>query len=132
MVEQSSLGFVLAQTMYAIGRQRSYVAWLDGAGQVTIRQYRALDCEVALLSTPPACVCFFNTKRFLHVMVQGFIIDRTYRLVDGKPKVYLFGRLETGESFLSISDYLPYFYFRTADREAAEKLVNFIEVKDSD
>lgn len=75
---------------------------------------------------------FFNKNRFPTPMVQGFIIDRTYRLVDSKPKVYLFGRLDTGESFLTISDYQPYFYFRTADRKNAEELVNFIEVIDTD
>ncbi len=64
-------------------------------------------------------------------MVQGFIVDRTYRLVDGKPKIYLFGRLETGESFLTISDFLPYFYLKTGDRAAAEKLVKFVEIKDT-
>ncbi|MGV8150945.1 MAG: DNA polymerase II [Candidatus Woesearchaeota archaeon] len=57
---------------------------------------------------------------------DGFIVYPTYRIVDDeseegkknkrkKALVYLFGRLENGESFLSISNYEPYFYVKTED-----------------
>jgi len=32
--------------------------------------------------------------------VRGFILHPTYRVESGRPVVHLFGRLETGESFL--------------------------------
>lgn len=62
----------------------------------------------------------------------GFIIDHTYRVIDGQPKVYLFGRLENGESFLTISDYKPFFYFRASDRKKAEALVTFTSLEETE
>ncbi len=58
--------------------------------------------------------------------IDGFIVYPTYRIVDdeseeGRKKkrkkalVYLFGRLENGESFLTITNYRPYFYVKTDD-----------------
>ena len=57
--------------------------------------------------------------------MRGFIVYSTYRISDDKSKamVYLFGRLENGESFLTISDYKPYFYIKTSDRKKAEEEV---------
>ena len=57
---------------------------------------------------------------------DGFIVYPTYRIVDDesdegkknkrkKALVYLFGRLENGESFLTISDFRPYFYIQSKD-----------------
>jgi DNA polymerase-2 len=56
-------------------------------------------------------------------MVRGFILHPTYRIEAGKPVVYLFGRLETGETFL-IRDtrFVPYFFVRRADAAAAWRL----------
>lgn len=64
--------------------------------------------------------------------LDGFIVYPTYRIVDdeseeGRKKkrkkalVYLFGRLENGESFLVITNYRPYFYVKTTDLKS-EKL----------
>jgi DNA polymerase-2 len=79
--------------------------------------------------------------------IDGFIVYPTYRIVDdeseeGKAKkrkkalVYLFGRLENGESFLTITDYKPYFYIKDADlgNEKLQKaLKDFnVEIEDSD
>ncbi len=57
--------------------------------------------------------------------MRGFIVYSTYRISDDKSKalIYLFGRLENGESFLTINEYKPYFYIKTEDRKDAEKLV---------
>ncbi len=53
--------------------------------------------------------------------VRGFIIHPTYRIEAGRPVIHLFGRLETGESFLvRDSRPHPYFFIRTADRERVE------------
>lgn len=57
--------------------------------------------------------------------MKGFIVYPTYRIVDDKAKVYLFGRLENGESFLSIHDFKPYFYIKKTDLPKAIELDNF-------
>src|SRR3989338_4310255 len=54
---------------------------------------------------------------------KAFIVYPTYKLEDGKAFVYLFGRLESGESFLTINAYRPYFFIKAKDRENAEKLI---------
>ena len=57
--------------------------------------------------------------------MKGFIVYATYRIHDKKPYVYLFGRLENGESFLAINEYAPYFCIRKQDAEVAKTLTNF-------
>tara|TARA_Y100000310_G_scaffold334233_1_gene413532 strand:+ start:61060 stop:64461 length:3402 start_codon:yes stop_codon:yes gene_type:complete len=54
--------------------------------------------------------------------MKGFIVYPTYRIDDDKAVVYLFGRLENGESFLSMHDFKPYFYILTKHRKRAEKI----------
>ncbi len=52
--------------------------------------------------------------------VRGFILHPTYRIEAGRAVVHLFGRLETGESFLIRDGRLrPYFFVRAADAERA-------------
>lgn len=55
--------------------------------------------------------------------VRGFILQPTYRIEEGRPVVHLYGRLETGETFL-VRDRrsVPYFYVRSSDRERARGL----------
>ncbi len=55
--------------------------------------------------------------------VRGFILQATYRVLSGKPVVHLYGRLETGETFL-VRDHRqqPYFYVREADGERAQSI----------
>ncbi len=57
--------------------------------------------------------------------MNGFIIYPTYRIIDNKTYVYLFGRLENDESFLTISLFRPYFYIRLSDLTHALKVENF-------
>ena len=52
--------------------------------------------------------------------MRGFIVDETYRIEGGKAVVYLFGRLENGESFCTITPFTPYFCIRGEDRAKAE------------
>ncbi len=54
--------------------------------------------------------------------MRGFIVDETYRIEDNGVNVYLFGRLENGESFCAISAFAPYFCIRKEDQENATKL----------
>ncbi|MBT4824420.1 DNA polymerase II [Candidatus Woesearchaeota archaeon] len=44
--------------------------------------------------------------------MKAFIIYTTYRIIDSKAYVYLFGRLENNESFLSISLFRPYLWVK--------------------
>ena len=62
---------------------------------------------------------------------KAFIVYPTYKLEEGKAYIYLFGRLESGESFLTINHYRPYFFIKTKDRENAEKLIK-LEYEDTD
>ncbi|MBN1645851.1 DNA polymerase II [Candidatus Woesearchaeota archaeon] len=61
--------------------------------------------------------------------MRGFIIYPTYRIIDGKAHVYLFGRLENGESFLTINQAKPYFYIRKTDLNAAKGIIGVPQFK---
>jgi DNA polymerase II len=58
--------------------------------------------------------------------MKGFIIHPTYRIEGGKAFVYLFGRLENGESFLTINAFKPYFFIKKSDLEKALKIESFV------
>src|SRR5579875_960033 len=48
--------------------------------------------------------------------VRGFVLTPTYRIVDGRPAVHLYGVLEDGEPVLVVDDRLaPYFFVRAVD-----------------
>lgn len=57
--------------------------------------------------------------------MKGFVVYPTYRIHDDKAYVYLFGKLENGESFLTISYFRPYFYIKKKDVKKALKLQKF-------
>lgn len=63
--------------------------------------------------------------------MKGFIVYPTYRLIDNKAVVYLFGRLENGESFLTINEYKPYFWIKKKELSVARKIVEFEEGKET-
>ena len=55
--------------------------------------------------------------------VRGFILQPTYRIEAGRPVVHLYGRLETGETFLVRDDrQVPHFYIAAEDAERAKRL----------
>ena len=58
---------------------------------------------------------------------RAFIVHPTYRLSPDRKKafVHLFGRLESGESFLTISEFRPYFCIRKSDLKKALELQEF-------
>tara|TARA_Y100000031_G_scaffold132714_1_gene154028 strand:+ start:135 stop:2444 length:2310 start_codon:yes stop_codon:yes gene_type:complete len=56
---------------------------------------------------------------------QGFVVHSTYQEEKGQAKIYLFGRLENGESFLTINTAQPYFYIQAKDLKKAQKLAPF-------
>ncbi len=57
--------------------------------------------------------------------MKGFIVYSTYRISDDRQKamIYLFGRLENGESFLTINEYKPYFFIKTENKSKAAEMV---------
>jgi len=55
--------------------------------------------------------------------MRGFVIYPTYKIVDNKAYVLLFGRLEDGKSFLSVNYYRPYFFVKKTDEEKARQLI---------
>ncbi len=64
--------------------------------------------------------------------MKGFVIYPTYKIRENKAYVYLFGRLENGESFVSINYCKPYFYIKKEDLELAQALnenFNYEEIK---
>lgn len=57
--------------------------------------------------------------------MKGFVIYPTYKIIDGKAFVCLFGRLENGDSFLTINYFKPYFYIKKDDLELAQEFAEF-------
>lgn len=53
--------------------------------------------------------------------VKGFIVDPTYRIRDNKAYIYFFGKLENGESFLTINETRPYFFIKKSDLKKAQE-----------
>ena len=51
--------------------------------------------------------------------MKGFVIDPTYRIVNDKAYVFLFGKLENGESFVTINEQKPYFYIKKNEQKKA-------------
>ncbi len=61
--------------------------------------------------------------------IKGFIIDPTYRIKNNKAYLYFFGRLENGESFLTINETRPYFFINKADKKKAEEIAAKAKIK---
>lgn len=58
--------------------------------------------------------------------MKGFIVYGTYRIVEEKPQIHLFGRLDNGESFLAkVHGFRPYFYIPKKDLKKALKVKEF-------
>jgi len=63
--------------------------------------------------------CNVFKQTLLVNLMNGLIIHPTYRTGNGRSFVYLYGRLENGESFLTIKEFRPYFYIRKSNLNAA-------------
>ncbi len=55
----------------------------------------------------------------------GFVIYHAYEVIEGRAYVFLYGRLENGESFVTINKFQPYFYIKESDLSLAEELAEF-------
>ncbi len=61
--------------------------------------------------------------------MKGFIVYSSYRIEDLGSKILLYGRLENGQSFITISSYEPYFFIKESDVKKAEILNEYNVVK---
>ena len=53
---------------------------------------------------------------------QGFILQSSYRIIAGRPVVYLYGRLADGATFLARDHRpVPHFYIAAADAPTAQR-----------
>ncbi len=58
--------------------------------------------------------------------MRGFILQPTYSIEQNRPVIQLYGRLETGESFLIRDDReVPHFYIESSDAERTDALATF-------
>lgn len=65
--------------------------------------------------------------------MKGFIVQPEYVNIDNGTYVQLFGRLENGESFVSVHKFEPYFFILKSDQKKVKKLlkdVKIVEVKE--
>jgi DNA polymerase II len=61
----------------------------------------------------------------MYKIMKAFVINPTYKIINGKSAVLLYGRLENGQSFLTINEFKPYFYIKTKDLKKAKKIEEF-------
>lgn len=59
----------------------------------------------------------------------GFILYPTYTSLDEQTKIQLFGKLESGESFVSMHDFKPYFFIKEKDESKIAKYLKKYTVK---
>ena len=52
--------------------------------------------------------------------MKGFIISPSSRMINGKPCVLLYGRLENGQSFLTVNEFNPYFLIKNKDTKKVD------------
>lgn len=64
--------------------------------------------------------------------MKGFIAYQTYRTIGEKSYVWLFGRLENGESFVTINEFCPYFFIRKMDAGVLNEIDFKCETEDSE
>ncbi len=55
--------------------------------------------------------------------INGFVISPSYKIFNDKAYVFLFGKLESGKSFVTINEYRPYFYIESTKIKPAKKIL---------
>lgn len=59
------------------------------------------------------------------MIMKGFVVYPTYKTINDRSFVFLYGRLENGESFVTINSFKPYFFIKEIDLERAKKIASF-------
>ncbi|MBI2671481.1 DNA polymerase II [Candidatus Woesearchaeota archaeon] len=57
--------------------------------------------------------------------MKGFILYSTHKEIDGKPCIFLYGKLENNETFVTMNSYKPYFYIKKTDLKKALTIDKF-------
>ena len=55
--------------------------------------------------------------------MKGFIVYPTYINIEEKTLIQLFGKLENGQSFVSLSEFTPYFFIKEKEEKKIKKLL---------
>ena len=63
--------------------------------------------------------------------MKGFILYSDYKVINEKEYIFLYGKLENNETFLTINHYKPYFYIKETDLNKALKLGKFEQEKNN-
>ncbi len=63
--------------------------------------------------------------------MKGFIVYATYDIIENNTIVQLFGRLESGETFVTINTLRPYFFIKEKDVSKAEKFLGSCHLEKS-
>ena len=61
--------------------------------------------------------------------MKGYIIYPTYETISNETIVQLYGRLENGQSFVTLNKIKPYFYIKEKDLKKVEKLLSKYEIE---
>lgn len=64
--------------------------------------------------------------------MKGYIVDTDYDTIDGKTQIRLFGRLENGQSFVTIHSLEPYFFIRKSDEKKVKKFLVDFKITDEE
>jgi DNA polymerase-2 len=64
--------------------------------------------------------------------MKGYIVDTDYTEIDGKTFVQIFGRLENGESFVVLNEFIPYFFIKKSDKAKLKDLLDNFEVREDE
>ncbi len=75
------------------------------------------------MKIPPRAI--FISFLYVFNVMKGFVIYQTYEVIEEKSYVFLYGRLENGENFVTINKFRPYFYIKESDLDFAEGLAEF-------
>lgn len=63
--------------------------------------------------------------------MKGYVVYSTYDIIENQTVVQLFGRLETGESFMTINYVEPYFFIKKEDLKQAKKLLEKFKIEET-
>jgi len=61
--------------------------------------------------------------------MKGFIVYQDYDTIGDKTRIKLFGRLENGQTFLTINEIKPYFFIKEEDLKKIEKYLEKFEIE---
>ena len=65
------------------------------------------------------------------ISINPKTLNVNYKVIDNKPVIHLFGRLENGESFLCLIENKPYFFISKKDIKKAQKILD-IDYEETD